>query len=103
MKKVSRQVSRGRADLLAGNVNNSESYREQVKEEDVVSYSDLFRLEELQLAGIPIIDNEEGELVKISPTPSYKMPIFNDKLPYKKPFNMDKERIKRLIIFGQNR
>ena len=94
VKKVSRQVSRGRADLLAGNVNNSESYREQVKEEDVVSYSDLFRLEELQLAGIPIIDNEEGELVKISPTPSYKMPIFNDELPYKKPFNMDKEKDK---------
>ncbi len=87
-KKVSRMTNKGSVDMLAGNDNNASSYREEIAEEDVTNSSELFRLEKFQFAGVHVIDDEESELVKVTPTPSFELPIFKDP-NYKAPFNIE--------------
>ncbi|MBP2620464.1 TraM recognition domain-containing protein [Streptococcus panodentis] len=87
-KKVSRMTNKGSVDMLAGNDNNASSYREEIAEEEVTSSSELFRLEKFQFAGVHVIDDEESELVKVTPTPSFDLPIFKDP-HYKPPFDVE--------------
>ncbi|MDO4667514.1 MAG: TraM recognition domain-containing protein [Streptococcus sp.] len=88
-KKLSRMANKGNVDMLAGNDNNASSYREEISEEDVTSSSELFHLEKFQFAGVHVIEDEESELVKVTPTPSFDMPIFKDS-HYQAPFNIEK-------------
>lgn len=81
-------TNKGSVDMLAGNDNNASSYREEIAEEDVTNSSELFRLEKFQFAGVHVIDDEESELVKVTPTPSFELPIFKDP-NYKAPFNIE--------------
>lgn len=87
-KKLSRMANKGNVDMLAGNDNNASSYREEISEEDVTSSSELFHLEKFQFAGVHVIEDEESELVKVTPIPSFDMPIFKDS-HYQAPFNID--------------
>lgn len=87
-KKLSRMANKGNVDMLAGNDNNASSYREEISEEDVTSSSELFHLEKFQFAGVHVIEDEESELVKVTPTPSFDMPIFKDS-HYQAPFNIE--------------
>ncbi|HFI0216191.1 TPA: TraM recognition domain-containing protein [Streptococcus suis] len=75
---VSRMMNRGNENILAGNDNNSSSIREQFEEKDITSNSELFRMEQFQFAGIIVKNDEESELLKITPTPSFKTKMFED-------------------------
>ncbi|HFI0144915.1 TPA: TraM recognition domain-containing protein [Streptococcus suis] len=75
---VSRMLNKGHENILAGNDNNSMSIREQLEEKDNISSSELFRMEQFQFAGIIVKNDEESELLKITPTPSFKMDMFRD-------------------------
>ena len=71
-------MNKGHENILAGNANNSSSIREQIEEKDITSNSDLFRMEQFQFAGIIVKNDEESELLKITPTPSFKTDMFRD-------------------------
>lgn len=75
---VTRTINSGTENLLAGNDNNSTSYREQIEEVDTVTSTDLFRLEQFQFAGIMVQDDEETELIKVTPVPAHELDILKD-------------------------
>uniref|UniRef100_UPI003F68E5EF TraM recognition domain-containing protein n=1 Tax=Streptococcus pluranimalium TaxID=82348 RepID=UPI003F68E5EF len=77
-KKLTRTQSRSRDNLIAGHDTNNESIREQIEEVDVATSTDLFRMEQFQFAGIHVVDDEESELVKVTPTPSFELDIFKE-------------------------
>ena len=87
--KLSMAINKGKFDLLAGNDNNSTSIREELKEESTVSSSELFRMEKFQYAGIMVVDDEMSKLIKVTPKPAFKWPIFKDwNGNYKPPFDV---------------
>lgn len=77
-KKLTRTQSRSRDNLIAGNDANNESIREQIEDVDVANSTDLFRMEQFQFAGIHVVDDEESELVKVTPRPSFDLDIFKN-------------------------
>lgn len=78
-KKLTRTQSRSRDNLIAGHDANNESIREQIEEVEVANSTDLFRMEQFQFAGIHVVDDEESELVKVTPRPSFELDIFKNK------------------------
>lgn len=77
-KKLKRMHNKSKDNLLAGHDSNNESIREEIEEKEVATSTDLFRMEQFQFAGIHVIDDEESELVKVTPTPSFELDIFKD-------------------------
>lgn len=84
-------------NVIAGHDSNSRSVSETFVEKPVLTKSDVNRLESFQYAGVMVIDNEVSDLTTINALPSFKMPIFNEKIEFKAPFDVEKNKTDKLI------
>ncbi|QGX47334.1 TraM recognition domain-containing protein (plasmid) [Streptococcus ruminicola] len=74
-------------DLLAGNDSNATNVTETIVEKEMLTQSDMSKLEKFEYAGVMVIDDEVSDVMFITSEPSFKLPMFNKNLDYKPPFD----------------
>lgn len=90
--------SQGR--FFAANDDNKEQLTETIEEVDQITQTEVRKLEEMEFLGIMVIDNEVSEPMKVTSTPSFKMPLFTDK-NYQADFDISNKKDKELYDLWQ--
>ena len=87
--------------FLASNDDNKEQLTETIEEVDQITQAGVSKLEEMEFLGIMVVENEVSEPMKVTSTPSFKMPIFTDE-NYQPDFDISNKKDKEVFDIWQN-
>lgn len=87
--------------FLASNDDNKEQLTETIEEVDQITQAGVSKLEEMEFLGIMVVENEVSEPMKVTSTPSFKMPIFTDE-NYQPYFDISNKKDKEVFDIWQN-
>lgn len=78
----------GESNVSAGEYGSGVQTSETLVEKPKLTSSDVQSLEEMEILGIMVVDNEVSDPLRITSVPNFKLPMFSDK-EFVAPFNMD--------------
>lgn len=92
----------GESNVAAGEYGSGVTISESIVEKPKLSMSDVQKLEEMELLGIMVVDNEVSDPIRITSIPNYKLPMFSDK-EFVSPFNLDNKQDKEAYEIWQEK